>query len=196
MDCVAGQAPLSSTLSQRLLRSVSIELVMLSIYPILCCPILLLPSIFPNIRVFSNDSALCIRWPKCWSFNFSSSPSNEYLGLISFRMDWFDLLAVQGTHKSLLQHHSSKASILQHFPGGSEGKEYACNVGNPGLIPGLGSSPREGNGYPLQYSCLENSMDRGSWQATVHGIAKNQTRLSDLTLSHLAFFGLPRWHWG
>ena len=80
---------------------------------ILCCPLLLLPSIFPSIKVFSNESVLCVRWPKYWSFSFSISPSNEYLGLISFRMDWFDLLAVQGTLKSLLQHHSSKASILQ-----------------------------------------------------------------------------------
>ena len=81
---------------------------------ILCCPLLLLPSIFPSIRVFSNESALWIRWPKHWSFSFSVSPSNEYSGLISFRMDWLDLLAVQGTLKSLLQHHSSKASILQY----------------------------------------------------------------------------------
>ena len=80
---------------------------------ILCCPLLLLPSIFPSIRVFSNESALHIRWPKYWSFSFSISPSNEYSGLISFRMDWLDLLAVQGTHKSLLQHHSSKASIIR-----------------------------------------------------------------------------------
>ena len=80
---------------------------------ILCHPLLLLPSIFPNIRVFSNESALCIRWPKYWSFSFNISPSNEHSGLISFRMDWLDLLAVQGTLKSLLQHHSSKASMLQ-----------------------------------------------------------------------------------
>ena len=80
---------------------------------ILCCPLLLLLSMFPSIRVFSNLSVLCIRWPKCWSFSFSISPSNEYSGLISFRMDWWDLLAVQGTLKSLLQHHRSKASILQ-----------------------------------------------------------------------------------
>ena len=81
---------------------------------ILCCPLLLLPSIFPSIRVFSNESALHIKWPKYWSFSFSIGPSNEYLGLISFRMDWLDLLAVQGTLKSLLQHHSSKVSILWH----------------------------------------------------------------------------------
>ena len=91
----------------------SIESVMPSSHLILCHPLLLLPSIFPSIRVFSNESALCIRWPKYWSFSFSISPSNEYLGLISFRIDWFDLLAVQGTLKSLLQHYSSKKSILQ-----------------------------------------------------------------------------------
>ena len=92
----------------------SIEPVMPSHHLILCHPLLLLPSIFSNIRVFSNESALCIRWPKYWSFSFSISLSNEYSGLISFRIDWLDLLAVQGTLKSLLQHHSSKASILQH----------------------------------------------------------------------------------
>ena len=91
----------------------SIELVMASNHLILCCPLLLPPSIFPSIRVFSNESALRIRRPKYWSLNFSISPSNEYPGLISFRMDWLDLLAVQGTLKSLLQHHSSKASIVQ-----------------------------------------------------------------------------------
>ena len=87
---------------------------MLSNQLILCHPLILLPSIFPSIRVFSNESALCIRWPKYWNFSFSISPSNEYSGLTSFRIDWVDLLAVQGTLKSLLQHHSSKASILQH----------------------------------------------------------------------------------
>ena len=90
----------------------SIESVMPSNHLILCCPLLRLPSIFPSIRVFSSESVLHIRWPKYWSFSFSISPSNEYSGLISFRMDWLDLLAVQGTLKSLLQHHSSKASIL------------------------------------------------------------------------------------
>ena len=92
----------------------STESVMPSNYLILCCPLLLLPSIFPSIRVFSNESVLHIRWPKYWSFSFNISPSNEYPGLISFRMDWLDLLAVQGTLKSLLQHHRSKASILWH----------------------------------------------------------------------------------
>ena len=92
----------------------SIESVMPSSHLILCCPLLLLPSIFPSFRVFSSESALRIRWPKYWSFSFNISPSNEHPGLISFRMDWLDLLAVQGTLESLLQHHSLKASILRH----------------------------------------------------------------------------------
>ena len=92
----------------------SIQSVMPSNKLILCCPLLVLPSVFPSIRVFSSESALCIRWPKCWSFSFSISPSEEYSGLISFRMDWFDLLAAQGTLKSLLQHHILKELILQH----------------------------------------------------------------------------------
>ena len=107
------QASLPVNISWILLKLMSIESVMPSNHLILCHPLLLLPSIFPNIRVFSNESALHIRWPKYWSFNFNISPSNEYSGLISFRMDWLDFLAVQGTLKSLLQHHSSKASILQ-----------------------------------------------------------------------------------
>ena len=105
---------LSITNSQSLLKHMSIESVMPSNHLILCHPLLLPPSIFPSIRVFSNESVLCIRWPKYWSFSFSISPSIEYSGLISFRMDWLDLFKVQGTLKSLLQHHSSKASILWH----------------------------------------------------------------------------------
>ena len=108
----ACQASLSITNSQSLLKLMSIELVIASNYLILCSPLLLPPSIFPSIRIFSNELALCIRWPKYWSFSFSISPSNEYSGLISFSMDWLGLLAVQGTLKSLLQYHSSKASIL------------------------------------------------------------------------------------
>ena len=108
----ACQASLSITNSQSLLKLMSIESVMPSNHLILCQPLLLPPSVFPSIRVFSNKSVLCIRWPKCWSFSFSFSLSNEYPGLISFRMDWLDLLAVQGTLKSLLQHHISKVSIL------------------------------------------------------------------------------------
>ena len=108
----ARQASLSITNYQSLLKLMSIELVIPSNHLILCCPLLLLPSVFPSIRVFSSESVLPIRWPKYWSFSFSISPSSEYSGLISFRMEWLDLLAVQGTLKSLLQHHSSKASIL------------------------------------------------------------------------------------
>ena len=110
----AHQASLSITHSWSLLKLMSIKLVLPSNHLILCQLLLLLPSILPSIRVFSNESVLRIRQPKYWSFSFSTSPSNEYSGLISFRMDWLDLLAVQGTLKSLLQHHSSKASILWH----------------------------------------------------------------------------------
>ena len=131
------QASLSINNSQSFLKLMSIESMMPSNHLILCQP-LLPPSIFPSIRVFSNESALRMRWPKYWSF--SVSPSNEYSGLISFRMDWFDLFAVQGTLKSLLQHHSSKASILWR----------SAFFG-------------EGNGTPLQYSCLENPMDGRTW---------------------------------
>ena len=108
----ALQVSLSITNSRSLPKFMSIESVMPSNHLVLCCPLLLLPSIFPNIRVFSNESALCIRWPKYWSFSFNISPSSEHSGLISFRMDWLDFLVVQGTLKSLLQHHSSKISIL------------------------------------------------------------------------------------
>ena len=109
-----SQASLSFIISWSLIKFMSIELVMPSNHLILCCPLVLLPSVFSSIRVFSKELVLCIRWPKYWSFSFSIIPSNEYSGLISFRIDWFDLLAVQGTLKSLLQHHNSKASILWH----------------------------------------------------------------------------------
>ena len=110
----AYQASQSITNSQSLLKLMSIESVMSSYHLILCRPLFLLPSIFPSIRVFSNESVLCIRWPKYWSFSFSISHSNEYSALISFKIDWLDLLAAQGTLKSHLRHHSSKASILWH----------------------------------------------------------------------------------
>ena len=157
----AHQAPLSFTISGNLLKFMSIESVIVFNHLILCCPLLLLPSIFPGIRVFSNVSAFCIRWPKYWSF--SISPSSEYLRLISCMIDWFDFFAVQGTLKSLLQHQNQKASICQcsGFPSGSDNKESVCNAGNPGLIPGLGRSPGEGNSYPIQYSCLGKTIDRG-----------------------------------
>ena len=143
----ACQASLSINNSQDLLKLMSTESVMPSNHLILCHPLLLPPSIFPSIRVFSNESVLSIRWLKYWSFSFSISPSNENPGLISFRMDWLDLLAVQETLKSLLQHHSSKVSIPL----------------------------RSGKGTPLQYSCLENPMDGGGWRAAVHGVAGGRT---------------------
>ena len=133
----ARQASLSFTISWNLLKLMFIESVMPSYHLILCHPLLLLPSIFPSIRVFSNESALCISWPQYWSFRFSISPSNEYSGFISFRIDWFDLLEVQGTLTSLLQHHSSKTSILWHlaffmvqlsYPYRTTGKAIALTV--------------------------------------------------------------------
>ena len=172
---------------------------MASNHLILCCPLLLPPSIFSRIRVFSNESVLCIRWPKYYSFSFNASPYNEHSGLISFRMDWLDLLEVQGTLKSLLQHHSSKASILWHsalfiiqilHPYMTIGKTTALtrrtfvgkvmsllfNMLSRLVIGG-------GNGTPLQYSCLENPMDGGAWLAAVHGVTKSRIRLSDFTLT-------------
>ena len=132
----ARQASLSITISQRLLKLIPFN------HLVLCHPLLILPSIFPSIRVFSNESALFIRWPKHWSFTFNISPSNEHSRWISFRTDWLDLLAVQGTLRGLLQCHSLKASVLQLR---------------------LSKRIREGNGTPLQYSCLENPMDGGAW---------------------------------
>ena len=125
------QASLSFTNSRSLLKLMSIESVMPSNHLILCRPLLLPPSIFPSIRVFSNESALPIRWPKDWSFSFKISPSNEYSGLVSFRMDWLDLLAVQETLKSLLQHNSSKASILQHSA------SFLTKLSHPYMTTGL-----------------------------------------------------------
>ena len=127
----ARQASLSNTNSQSLPKLMSIELVIPFSHLILCRPLLLLPSIFPSLRVFSNESALHIRWPKYWSFSFNNRPPNEHPGLISFRMDWLDLLAVQGTLRSLLQHHSSKASILLH----SE-EEFIVQLSHPYMSTG------------------------------------------------------------
>ena len=126
----ARQASLSIATSRSLLKLMSIESVMPSNHLILCHPLLLLPSIFPSIRVFSNEPALCIRWPEYWSFIFSITPSHEYLGLVSFRMDWLDLLEVQETVKSLLPHHSSKASILGHSA------FFTVQLSHPYVTPG------------------------------------------------------------
>ena len=136
---------------------------MLSNHLILCHPLLLLSSVFASVGVFSSELALSIRWPKYWSF--SIGPSNEYSGWISFRVDWLDLLAVQGTLKSLHQHHGSKASVLQHSAFfmvqlshlWASLIDQQVNAGDPSSIPGLGRSPGEGKGYPLQCSGLENS---------------------------------------
>ena len=180
---VARQASLSITKSWSLLKLMSIKSAMLSNHLILHHPLLLLPSIFLSIRVFSTESVLHIMWPKYWSFSFNISPSNEYSGLISFRIDWFVLLAVQGTFKilpSLVAQLVKNSPAMQEtllpflvgkicwrrdrlptpvflgFPGGLAGKESTCNAGDLGLIFGLERSPREGKGYPLQYSSLES----------------------------------------
>ena len=194
MDQEACQASLSITNSQSLLKLMSIKSVIPSNHLILCCPLLLPPSIFPSIRLFSNESLLPMRWAKYWSFSFSISPSNEYSGLISFRMYWLDLLAVQGTLKSLLQHHSSKASILWRsaffmvqfsHPYMTTGKTIVLTrwtfVGKVmSLLFNMLSRLviRESNGTPLQYSCLENPMRGGAWWAAVDRVAKSWTWLS------------------
>ena len=172
----ARQASLSITNSQSLPKLMSIVSVMPSSHLILCRPFLLLRSIFPRVRVFSNESAQVAKY---WSFSFNISSCNEHSGLISFRMDWLDLLAVQGTLKSLLQHHSSKASVLLHsvffiiqlsHPYMTTGKTTALTrrtfVGKVmSLLFNMLSRLviREGNGTPLQYFCLENPMDGGAW---------------------------------
>ena len=160
---------------------------------ILCHPLLLLTSIFPNIRVFSNESALPIRWSK-WAFSISLS--NKYAGLISFRNDWFDLSAVQGTLKCLLQYQSLKASILpcsaffmvqNSHPYMTTGKTIALTrwtfVGKIMSLLFNKLSRFVVNGTPLQYSCLENPMDGGAWKAAVHGVAEGRTRLSDFAFT-------------
>ena len=161
----ACQALLSSTISQSLLKFMSLELVMLFNHLILYHPLHLPPSIFTSVKAFSNESVLRFRWPKYWRFSFSISPSNEYSGLIYFRMDWLNLLAVQRTLKSLLQHHDLKASILWlsaffiiqiSHPCMTAGKTMALTIWTL-----VGNA--EGNGTPLQYFCLENPMDGGAW---------------------------------
>ena len=159
-----ARPPFSITNSWSLPKLMSTELAMPSNHLILCCSLLLLPSIFPSTRVFANVSVLQIKWPKYWSFSFSISSSNERSGLISFRMDWLDLLAVQGTLKSLLQHRSSKASILRcsaffivqlSHPYMTTGKTIALKTDLCWQTNVTG----EGNGKPLQYSCLENPVN-------------------------------------
>ena len=143
-------------------------------------PFLHLPSIFPSIRVFSSESVLNIMWSKYWSFSFSISPSNEYSGLIFFRINWFDLLTVHGTIKSLLQHHSSKALILWCLAFFIVQLSHIYIYFMYSIL-----YPGEGNGNPLQYSCLENPMDRGAWQATVYGVARVGHDLATFTFTLL-----------
>ena len=154
----------SCPLSRCLFTLMFIESVMPSNRLMLCLPLLLPPSVFASIRVFSDESVLRLRWPQCWSFSFSISPSNEYSGLISSKLLVF-------------------IKMLPSMGGGLlwwlRSKESACNAGDTGSIPGSGRSPGRGGGNPLQYSCLENSMDRGAWWATVHGGPKSQTGLSN-----------------
>ena len=161
---------MSSTNSQSLLKFMSIESVILSNHIILCRPLLILASVFPSIRIFFNEPGLRIRWPKYWSF--SISPSCEYSGLISFQIDWFDFLAVQGLTRvfsSTIQKHQFFSiqpslwsnSVVKNLPA------HVGGTGDTGSIPGLGRTPGVGNGNPQQYSCLENSMDmdRRAWRA-------------------------------
>ena len=160
---------------------------------ILCCS-----SIFPGIRVSFNESALRIRWPNYWSFCFNISPSNEYSGRISFRMDWLDLLAVQGTLKSFLQHHSSKTSILQHsaffivqlsHPYMTTGKTIAFTRWTfAGKVMSLLFNMLSRNGNPLQCSCLMNPRDRGAWWAAVYGVTQ-----SDLAAAAAAAAAAADW---
>ena len=209
------QASLSITNSRSLLKLMSIESVMSSNHLTRCLPLLLLPSIFPSIRVFSKESVLWIMYPKYWSFSFSISPFSDYSGLISFRMDWLDLLAVQGTLKSLLQHHSSEASTFHrsaffhvkwlhlkywipkilkcwwiHVKGShlffakqdsnsSTSEVIMCRWVELKKWYSFG----EGNGNPLQCSCLENPRDEGAWGSAVYGVTQSRTRLKRLSSS-------------
>ena len=165
----------------------SIELVMPSNHLVCCHPLLLLPSVFPSIRVFSNESALCIRRPKYWSFSFSISPSSERASLIAQLVK--NPPAMQEIpvrflgRKICWRRDKLRTPVFLGFPCDSSGKESACNAGDLGSIPGLGRYPGKGKGYPLQYSCLSNSMDY-----IVHGVAKSQTWLSEF---HFHFLSLP-----
>ena len=153
------------TTSWSLLKFMSIDLVMPSNHLNLCRPLLLPPSVFPSIKVFSNESVLHIKWPKYWTFSFSIRPPNEYTGLISFRTDWFDQpkgLSRVFSKTTVQKHQFLGTQLSLSFPGGSDGKVSAYNEADPGSITGSGRSTEE-NGNSLQYSCLENPMDGGAW---------------------------------
>ena len=165
----ARQAPLSFTMSRSLLTLMSTESVMPSNHLILCRPLLLLPSFFPSLRVFSSESALPIRWPKYWSFSFSISPSHEYSGLISFRMDRLDLLAVQGTLRSLLQHHSLEKTVMLRK---IEGRRIRGQQ-RMKRLDGITDS------VAIHLSKVwETVKDKGAWCAAAHGVAKSWTQFS------------------
>ena len=183
----ARQASLSISNSRSSHKPMSIESVIPSNHLILCCPLLLLPSIFPSIRVFSDESALHIRWPKYWSFSFKISPTSEHPGLISFRMDWLDLFAVQGTLKSLLQHHSSKASILRHSA------FFTVQLSHPYMTTGKTIALTRWT-IVGKIMSLFSAMDRGAWWAAVYGVAQSRTRLKWLSSSSsmLVITFLPR----
>ena len=170
-DSMESSVPgfLSITNSWSLLKLISLELMMPSNHLVLCCPLLLPSSISPSIRVFSNESALCIRWPKYWSFSFSIIPSKEHPGLISFRMDWLDLLAVQGTLKSLLQHHSSKASILQHSA------FFTVQLSHQYLTTGKTIALSSSKWQPTPVFLPGEFCGWRSLWATVHGVIKSWT---------------------
>ena len=195
----ACQDSLSITNFQNLLKCMSTESVMTSNHLIFCCPLLLLPSIFPSIRVFFNESVLRIRWPRYWSFSFCISPFNEYSGLISFRMDCLDLHAVQETflysptltlvgngkplQYSCLENSIDRGSWQATVHGVTKSRTWQRLTHPHTPTHTHKHTPRqlygEGNGNPLQYSCLENPMEWGSWRAIIHGVAKSQTQLSD-----------------
>ena len=184
----AHQPSLSITKSWSLLRFVSTESVMPSNHLILGDPLVLLPSIFASIGVFSNELALHFRWPKYCSLSFSISPSTEYSGFISFAMYWFGLLAVQESSPAP-QFKGISSSVLSLLWTSlvAQMVDSTCSAADMGSIPGLGRSPGEGNGKPLQYSCLKNSMDRGAWRAAVHGVEKSWTRLYDYHFHRLPY---------
>ena len=159
---------------------------MLSNHLILCHPLLLLPSVFPSIRVFSNQSGLHIRWPTYWNFSFSISPPNKYSGLISFGIDWFDSLLMEGLSRispstTIWRYQFFGTQLSLGFLGCSNGNDPTCNTGDLASTPASERSPGDGNGNPnpLQNSWLQNFMDRGGWWAWVHGMAESQTWLSN-----------------